>query len=524
VNVDDTTDGPETATASERPESAKTAQSEKSSLQRWGRRLGFGLWIAVVVLAVGPRLLSASTDVGPATLSLRLSPSVHGGLAVGIPPSGEVSAQTHKGPVEVGLTFEAFETLSQPTGNLRPDALLDGAVLKEGMTRLVLKYALFAGLGSILIGVVAAAILPKRSKKTLIAGGAVGFATTLLLAACVVPGFDGKKFKEATDQGSNLSSTAMLNSIVGLSSIDKRAELLSDRLLSLYLDTVSGEKEEVADNVILHVSDLHLNPIGVRLARRLATEIDATAIIDTGDMTSFGTPPDQSFADLFSKMGVPYYYVAGNHDSPEFRDQIKNTPGVFPLDGHSYQVGELTIAGVDDPTYSELQKDDRASWTAQYKENDAKTLASIESAHPDLLALHNPVMAKAALGKVATILSGHTHKFSLGKRKNTVLAVVGSSGATGLGSLVSKKTIPYAFEILRYKGKKLLAVDRVEFGGLDGKFSVTRVLSGSTTAKIPNKLLDSSVPEKVAPDVLATPEDLEKALAEWEASTTTTAP
>jgi hypothetical protein len=179
---------------------------------------------------------------------------------------------------------------------------------------------------------------------------------------------------------------------------------------------------------------------------------------------------------------------------------------------------------VDDPTYSELQKDDRASWTAQYKENDAKTLASIESAHPDLLALHNPVMAKAALGKVATILSGHTHKFSLGKRKNTVLAVVGSSGATGLGSLVSKKTIPYAFEILRYKGKKLLAVDRVEFGGLDGKFSVTRVLSGSTTAKIPNKLLDSSVPEKVAPDVLATPEDLEKALAEWEASTTTTAP
>jgi predicted phosphodiesterase len=249
------------------------------------------------------------------------------------------------------------------------------------------------------------------------------------------------------------------------------------------------------------------------MARQIAFEVSANAIIDTGDTTSFGIPAEKGFTDLLSDMGAPYYYAAGNHDSPAIREQIKRTKGVLPLGGRTYKVGAVTIAGIDDPTFSALQKADREKWTAQYKANDANTLALLDSTHPDLLAVHNPVMAKVALGKVPTIIAGHTHKYSIGTKKGTVLAVDGSSGATGLGSLISKATIPYAFEILRYKGTKLLAIDRVEFEGLEGRFSVERVLSGSLETEILDKLLDESEPEVLASTSLESPEDIDKQLA-----------
>ncbi len=70
------------------------------------------------------------------------------------------------------------------------------------------------------------------------------------------------------------------------------------------------------DVSILHVSDIHLNPLGVEIVRQLATQFQVDAVLDTGDLTSFGSPVEARIGDLIAGIPVPYYLAPGNHDSP----------------------------------------------------------------------------------------------------------------------------------------------------------------------------------------------------------------
>src|SRR5690606_27856544 len=68
-----------------------------------------------------------------------------------------------------------------------------------------------------------------------------------------------------------------------------RVETLAQRLADLYAVSAGalpgGAPGETA---ILHVSDLHLNPLGAQLVVELAEAFDVDAVLDTGDVTTFG--------------------------------------------------------------------------------------------------------------------------------------------------------------------------------------------------------------------------------------------
>jgi hypothetical protein len=74
------------------------------------------------------------------------------------------------------------------------------------------------------------------------------------------------------------------------------------------------------------------------------------------------------------------------------------------------------------------------------------------------------------------IAAGHVHRSELEIVDGTVLAVVGSSGANGLGNLLVDEDAPYEFELLRFDRDRLVAVDTLQVDGDDGSFVLRRTL------------------------------------------------
>src|SRR5437899_8118031 len=66
---------------------------------------------------------------------------------------------------------------------------------------------------------------------------------------------------------------------------------------------------------VLHISDIHLSPLGMEFARELVRAFDVSFVVDTGDITSFGTPAENLILSSIPSFGVPYVFVRGNHDS-----------------------------------------------------------------------------------------------------------------------------------------------------------------------------------------------------------------
>ena len=81
----------------------------------------------------------------------------------------------------------------------------------------------------------------------------------------------------------------------------------------------TGPSPDPGEVRILHISDIHLNPMGLEIAKDLATTFSVRAVVDTGDLTSFGLDGESRIGELVDQFSVPYYLVPGNHDSPENR-------------------------------------------------------------------------------------------------------------------------------------------------------------------------------------------------------------
>ena len=61
-------------------------------------------------------------------------------------------------------------------------------------------------------------------------------------------------------------------------------------MAALYRTTASDIVPPRSQTVILHISGIHSNPLGLEVARQLAASFRVDAVLDTGDLTSFGLP------------------------------------------------------------------------------------------------------------------------------------------------------------------------------------------------------------------------------------------
>ena len=301
----------------------------------------------------------------------------------------------------------------------------------------------------------------------------------VLLSA--LPGYDAGRFEEPTYDGTLALGGPLLQAVTAgtASGVDARVDVLSQRLADLYSASITSDIAGSGGDVsILHVSDIHLNPIGVNLARNLAESFAVDAIVDTGDTTSFGLPLEEPFSDLFDDFGVPYYFVAGNHDSPANRRAISAAEGVTSIDRRVVDVGGVRILGFDDPvvTTTRIVPPEQRRETMEAAEPELRQLTREEQ--PDVVAIHNPAMASAVAGEVPLVIAGHLHRSLLTAEDGTLVSVVGSSGATGLGALTVESDEPYVAQVLRFDDSELVAIDTVELTGIRGDFVVRRTLVG----------------------------------------------
>ncbi len=459
-------------------------------------RIVFVVWVAAITLLVVPLVYSSEAKLGPGTFSASVSPALHGSTSLAVPPIGSLSARTHDAPVRLGFELREVDVLDAIDPNNQPGIEGIEAEVRDDLSGAIAHLALVLAGTSLLVGVGAAALFPGR--RTLARMGVAALLAPVLITALVAPaalGYDVEQLEKNPELSGPLGSSQMLFAKVGsldtrFGTVSSRTEVLASKITGLYSAATTNEISRSDGEVsLLHVSDLHLNSVGLALARDLADRFAVDAVIDTGDITSFGFEPEAGFVEILEGFSVPYYVIAGNHDSEGVRRQLARSDAVTYLDGDTAQVGDVKILGIGDPTVTALRKIPKDEIDRTYRDQFSSTKRLVNDEDPDLVVVHNPVQLRPILGKVPAAAAGHLHKTKLEIIDGTVVAIVGSSGATGLGNLLVEQSEPFRFEILRFVDSRLVAVDEISLDGASGDFTLQRRLLSAdetdTTDEIP---------------------------------------
>nr|WP_277349602.1 metallophosphoesterase [Planosporangium thailandense] len=338
-----------------------------------------------------------------------------------------------------------------------------------------------------------------RSVRRVAASGGLSLAILAGTAVVSVATFRPAAIEEPRYEGLLVNAPAVVGDarqIAGRYSA-YRAELqrLVGNVGKLY-DTISTLPVYEPDNStirVLHISDMHLNPAAWSVVRTVAQQFNVNLIIDTGDMTDWGSEPEASYVSSIASLKVPYVFVRGNHDSMNTQAAVARQPNAKVLDGGAVTIDGLTITGIGDPQFTpDKSSPNNAPGAAQDKGvqqeiNAGQLLANsiLEMQHaPDIALVHDPTAAMPLAGRVPLVLSGHLHQREVRRLANpggtapgtarTLLMVEGSTGGAGLRGLEGKEPLPLALSVLYFDAKKhtLQAYDDISVGGT-GQTEVT---------------------------------------------------
>ena len=435
----------------------------------------FGAAAAYAALGLLP---AVGHEAGPATLEASLAPGA-GSTVLRIPPLGTVAANTHTPPVTLRMTLSEVDVtrLAERVGDAAARAELADAV-EEDLRALGPRLAWQSCLGAAVAGAIAAALLPRRRPSLVIAGAAGAAVLAAVLVGATGASFDVEAFEEPRFTGALVRAPVVIEALqsgrVTLGDIESRYETAAGRLSDLLALVADPNQDPASDSVaLLHVSDIHSNPLGVQLARQLAERFDVDAVVDTGDLTSFGVTAEARIGKLIARIGVPYYLVPGNHDSAANEAALDRVANVTVLDGAVADVEGIRILGWGDPTdtnWDRLPPDEAAEIRIEEGE---ETAAEVARLGPDVLAVHDSRLAEASYGGVPLVLAGHYHRRIVAEEDDTTVLSVGSTGATGLKFFVEAAR-DYEAEILYFRDGRAVAVDYVRFSGLGSEFEIER--------------------------------------------------
>ncbi|MGH9179813.1 MAG: metallophosphoesterase family protein [Acidimicrobiales bacterium] len=484
------------------------------TLKRAGLVLLIAAAGAVAAVAMLGVISSTSGQVGPGTVELRAGPAWSGRTRLSLPPLGAVSAGTHRAPLGLHAEVERIDLdqLQRLLSAADPQARLEAEVERDmrALLRSLVVKALFL---AAVVGGVAAALLPGRHVRHLPMGAVGGLAAVALLLLLTWRSYDTGAFAQPRFEGSLQRAPALLRTVGrhvdDLADVRRRIDTLSRELSSLYKTLATPAGPSAGETRLLHVSDMHLNPLGLEFTRQLAERFEVQAVLDTGDLTSFGYPVEARFTELLAGMPVPYLVVPGNHDSAEVRTALSGVAMVRLLDGIT-EVGGVRILGVPDPTFT-ADNEVGPEEAAAVKRREAAVVARrVAADDPDVLAVHDPLLAGRSGGGVPLVVAGHVHKRGNTVAGGTRTLTVGSTGATGLGSFTVEGGRAYEAQVLSFAGGRLTAVDYVSFRGIGGSFRVERVVipapeettaATTTSSGVPGTTTPTAAPASSSPTV-----------------------
>ena len=276
--------------------------------------------------------------------------------------------------------------------------------------------ALIAGL----LGGIAGALVARLSWTTAAGGAAIGALLVAALGLGSWATFREEAVAEPRYTGLLTRAPAAVGDIDAV--LDRFGEYreqlsdLVDNMATLYLAGAELPVFETDSRLIrvLHVSDIHLNPQAFDLMERLTEQFDVDAVVDTGDITDWGTDPEAQLVDRIGELGVPYVYVRGNHDSSNTQDAVAAQPNAVVLDGDGATVAGLRFWGIGDPRYTP-DKSEQAEGTEQeraeaFAPEVAEGLVDDEPPPVDVALVHDRRMAEDLGGLVPLVLAGHGHE------------------------------------------------------------------------------------------------------------------
>lgn len=437
-------------------------------------RLGFALVGAALGVLLAGRI---TAPIGPfvTTVSLTLG---SGGAQVSIPPLGALSVDAFDGPVRVGVTLQRVDQ-QRIEAIVRDPTALDGigeevaADLQSAIITLLIRSSLAAVAGAAVLGL----LVFRRPREPFIAAG-LSVAILLTTAGVARVTWRPEALTSPTYSGLLVNANTLIGSATDLATkfddYRRSLEKLVTNVSNLYAAVQALPAfEQGAETVrLLHVSDLHLNPTAFDLIAEIADQFGVDAVIDTGDITDFGSEPEAQYVDGIGDLRVPYLYVRGNHDSARTEATVAAQPNAIVLDGTGTTLLGLDIVGIGDPRFTPDQSTrDDDSGEDELVDAGEDLLAFIEDQplRPDIALVHDPVLAGPLDGEVPLVLAGHLHERVTEELDGgTLLLVQGSTGGAGLRGLQGEEPTPLTCTVLymdRISGQ-LQAYDDITLGGL----------------------------------------------------------
>lgn len=448
-------------------------------------RILYGLLVSlaagVAAMAALPLFPQVQHDLGPATVTAEARIS-SGRTVFAAPPLGTVSAATHAPPLQLELALRSIDVAvleEQLSSGSVPAEMVSGieADLRGLARRLIVQILV----GCVVVALLVAAVLPRRRLAHFLWAAAGGCVAASAAIGLTIATFDEAAFEEPKFTGALSRAPAVLEAFErgseSLTTLGSRYETLAGRISELLsLTTQPGTSDEGDDVAILHVSDIHSNPLGLEVVKRLARAFEVDAVVDTGDLTSFGEPLESRLADLLDGLSTPYYFVPGNHDSPANRTQIDESSKAILVDQETVDIAGVEVLGWGDPTFTaDNETSTEEGNEVRVAEADA-VAAAVVATRPDVLAVHDVRLAEESIGHVPLVLSGHEHERAMDQREGTLVLSVGSAGATGLGSFLVETDLAYEAEVVHIRDGLPRAVDYISFFGLGEEFEVDREL------------------------------------------------
>lgn len=492
-------------------------------------------WAAVLLVAVSGAAFGAAlapstqAEVGPLLLDVRVVPSLDPGVRLLLPPVGRVDFDTHEAPVAVEARVtevdveEAKALLGDPRGLAglqvaAPDALRAATIRAAGWSA-----------GCALLGACGLSLLVHRRvwrRTAQVAGGLVAVLVATGLTA--VATFDADQLAQPRFTGLLSRAPYVTTQANGL--IDRLESYRSgladivQGVTALY--ATSGDLPVVPDTGedvvrVLHISDVHLNPLAFDLVDRLVQQFKVDLVVDTGDITTWGTEIEGTTLSRIRGVKVPYVFVRGNHDSRLTQAAVELNRNAVVLDDEVVEVEGIVLAGIGDPTFTPdggTEPDGTPASAAVTPtgrttptlaagpppsgsgtaaptatatppstdpqvlagEQLARTVREWDATHPgkpvDVALVHEPRSAPALFGTVPLVLAGHLHtRTTTVDPSGTRLMVQGSTGGAGITAgtvdrLAEGRPVPLTATIVYIarsgeRARQVVAYDDVTVGG-----------------------------------------------------------
>ncbi|MES2462925.1 MAG: metallophosphoesterase, partial [Armatimonadota bacterium] len=294
------------------------------------RALRVALFLLLAVIGAG----TLATTCGPRayrwrafTVLVGVRPALSGQSHLEVPPLGEVRAHTHRTPFALYARLDAvsIDELKRLALSSTPRAALEGD-LRDFAQRSAIDFSLrliaWGAAGALLAPIL---FRSRRARAWLLApfAGAITLALLLFLTQAT---FRADAFRRSPTFTGSLEQAPWAiglaqNAVSNTEALGTRLRNVSVNLQALYGrigDAAADPAGDAGTVRILHISDIHNNPAAISFVLDLARKFEVAAVIDTGDLSDFGTPVEAQAAKGLAELraiGVPYVFIAGNHDS-----------------------------------------------------------------------------------------------------------------------------------------------------------------------------------------------------------------